>query len=177
MGYNSFEFAGEVCSSLLQDLNDQAMGTAALNIWTDCTAALTKVWQTGPSYMSTSGKMATVLGYSKDPTDFNNWITDNLTDANQFSSKDITDLLKALSNNWDTSSGSASSTMMSEIQQFGNLVSATQQIQTSTGDTETKSQASFLQQMTSAGQTKADMGNSAVGILSSIASMLMQSFL
>ncbi len=177
MGFNSFSFANEVCSSLMQDLNGQAMGTDALNIWTNCTADLTKVWQTGPSKMVTNGQMAVAMGYSKDANDFNAWIKNNLNEADEFSSADITQLLKGLSNNWDTGSGSSSSTVMSNIQQFGNLVSAKQQIETSIGSTETKSQASFLQQMTSSGQTKADMGNSAIGILSSIASLLMQSFL
>lgn len=175
MGFNSFSFANDVCSSLMQDLNDQAMGTDALNIWTNCTADLTKVWQTGPSRMTSA--IQTLISKSGDPKDFNAWVTANLNIADDFCSADMTALLKGLSNNWDTGSGSSSSTVMSNIQQFGNLVSAKQQIETSIGNTETKSQASFLQQMTSAGQTKADMGNSAVGILSSIASLLMQSFL
>jgi hypothetical protein len=177
MGFNSFEFAAEVCFSLIGNLDTEARGNDTLNIWTDCTGDLTKLWQTGPSYMVTSGQMNIVLGYNNNPTAFNAWISNNLSDANNFSAQDITNLLKGLTQNWDSGSGSSSSTMMSEIQQFGNLISATQQIQTSTGDTETKSQASYIQQTTSSGQTQADMGNSAIGILSTIASLVMSSFL
>ena len=177
MGFNSFEFADQVCFSLISDLNTEARGTDTLNHWTNNTAALNTAWQTGPSAMVKNGQMAKVMGYSGDSTDFNAWIQANLNNAGDFSATDMTNLLKGLTANWDDGSGSESSTIMSNIQQFGNLISATQQIETSTGDTETKSQASYLQQTTSSGQTRADMSNLAIGILSTDASLTMQSFL
>lgn len=176
MGFNSFEFADQVCFSLISDLNTEARGNDTLNHWTNNTADLNTAWQTGPSDMHPT--IAWILANWKgDPKDFNSWVTGNLNNVDQFSATDMTDLLRGLTQNWDTGSGSESSTVMSNIQQFGNLISATQQIETSTGDTETKSEASYLQQTTSSGQTRADMGNSAIGILSTVASLTMQSFL
>jgi hypothetical protein len=145
------------------------VGNSDLNIWTNGTAALTKAWQTGSSQAGTIESKTTfglIQQYCSD-----NFGPDGVY---KFSMQDISLLLTQLSQHWDATGGPV---LMSTIQQFGNLVSATQQIETSTGDTETKAEASYLQQSTSAQQTISDMGTSAIGILGSISSLLMQSFL
>jgi hypothetical protein len=170
MGFNSFEFANSVCTSLLGNLSTLAAGNSTLNIWTQSTGDLNAAWQTGPSPMTSA------INKISDKDSLQN-IINELNDPNQFCTSDISLLLQKLATYGDFSSGGTGPTQMSEIQTFGNLVSATQQIQTSTGDTESKSQASFIQQTTSSQQPIADMGNSAIGILGSVSSMLMQSFL
>ena|SRR5579872_241065 len=175
MGFNSFEFADQVCTSLIGNLDTLATGNTTLDIWTNCTADLNKAWQTGPSNQSSIIAGITSAGAY---TNYMNGTTgNNFKDVNQYCASDMTLLLQACAAYGDFSSGGTGSTQMSQIQQFGNLVSATQQIQTSNGDTETKSEASYLQQTTSSQQTQADMGNSAIGILSTISSLTMQSFL
>ncbi len=181
MGFNSFEFADQVCFSLIGNLDTEARGNDTLNHWTDNTADLNTAWQLGPSPLTAIIDALPNDPTNPDPDAMSTFLTDYMSsvsaNVNNFCAADITTLLGRLTSNWSTKSGSASSTQMSEIQQFGNLVSATQQIQTSSGDTETKSEASYLQQTTSSGQTQADMGNSAIGILSTVASLTMQSFL
>jgi hypothetical protein len=182
MGFNSFEFADQVCFSLIGNLDTEARGNETLNIWTNTTATLNQNWQMGPS-SQTDIINNILVGPATDPADYESYMagtypgSNNFEDPNQYCAKDITLLLQCVAKFGDFSSGGAGSTQMSEVQQFGNLVSATQQIQTSNGDTETKAEASYLQQTTSSGQTQADMGNSAIGILSTIASLTMQSFL
>ncbi len=180
MGFNSFEFADEVCFSLIGNLDTEARGNDTLNVWTNATAALNKNWQLGPSPQT---NIIHDIFIESSADDYNSYMagtypgSNNFEDPNQYCASDITLLLQCVAKFGDFSSGGAGSTQMAEVQQFGNLVSATQQIQTSNGDTETKAEASYLQQTTSSGQTQADMGNSAIGILSQAASLMSQSFL
>lgn len=171
MGFNSFQFADEVSSSLIGNLDTLARGNLTLQNWTNDTADLNKAWQTGPSPQTNA------INAIQNSDELAAFLNGNLNDANQFCTQDMTTLLSKISAYGDFGSGGSGPTQMSMVQTFGNLISATQQIQTSTGDTTVKAEAGFLQQSTSAQQTESDMGNSGIGILSAAASMLMQSFL
>lgn len=174
MGFNSFEFAAEVRTNLIGNLSTLGVGNASLNVWTTNNAALMKAWQVGDKNSEISEKIKNDVNNPEELADFLNKYLNN-DNLYKFSLADVAALLtKVAGPCWDKDKGSF---QMSEIQQFGNLISAQQQIETSTGDTETKAQASYLQQSTSAQQTVSDMGSSAVGILGSIAGLLNQSFL
>ena len=177
MGFNSFTFADEVVNSLLGNLGTLSVGNATLNLWTDATADLTKAWTTNnPNGTEIKAQIQYLLsqhGNTKAMADFlNPYLTAG--SLNSFDSQDITELLQALSQNYDTTAGS---TQMTEIQQFGNLVSSTDQIETATGTTESQAQSSFISQTTSAPQTIADLGGAGVGIMTALAGLLNQGFL
>lgn len=183
MAYNSFAFANDVYDSLIGNLKTLTVGNQSLNLWTDATAALTKGWSThNPNDLSDGDPKTPPKGVSDqiagiNSTDDVQTFIDNYLNADhldEFTSKDISALLGQLAKHYDSTSGSV---QMSEITQFGNLVSAQSTIETSTGNTESKSEASFVQQSTSAPQSISDIGNSAIGILGTVSSVLMQSFL
>lgn len=184
-GFNYFEFAKNVCDSLYRNLNTLGGENTAENIWTDCTAQLNQVWLTGGSDTTIKDAIAEI-NTSKD--NGNPWGPGNYSVAAfirefmpsdnyylySFSMTNITQLYSALSQYYDSTSGA---TQLSTIQQYGNLISATQQIETSTGETEQKAQASFMQQTISSGQPISDLGNSVIGLLTTAGSIMMQSFL
>ncbi len=182
MGYNSFEFADEVSTSLLGNENTLAVANLNLNIWTTTNAELSKAWQLGDPNNPVNQAIAALNSDPKNPqpaqiTAFlSYWMSSN-NFLSEFSSSSITQLLNKLSINWDTGTGSASPTQQSEIQQFGNLVSATGQIETSDGSGETKTQGSFISQAVSAQQSISDAGNSAIGILQTVSGLTQTSFL
>ncbi|PIS02075.1 MAG: hypothetical protein COT85_08030 [Chlamydiae bacterium CG10_big_fil_rev_8_21_14_0_10_42_34] len=173
MSFNSFEFAGEVCTSLLGNVKTLTVGNQSLSIWTDSTSALTTNWQQGNKDSFVAKAIKEVQDGKMSLQDFIDKYM-NQDYLNQFSVADTQKLLDVLTKNWPDKTGTA---LMGEIQTFGQLVSAQQQLETSTGDTESKAMGSYLQQLTSAQQPIADMGNSAIGILSTAGSILMQSFL
>lgn len=171
MAFNSFDFADKVCTALMGNLDTLGTGNDALNIWTNTTASLNTTWQTGPIGGNTDidNQIAAIAGASN-PQDAQKlmaaFITNEMTaeNVNKFNVGNISALLSALAGACQ-GGGDAGASQMASIQSYGNLVTAQQQLQTSTGDTESKSQASFIQQATSAQQPIADLGSSVVALL------------
>ncbi len=168
MPFNSFTFADQVSKNLMGNLDTLAASNSGLNIWTDTTANLNTYWQTGGDVDTKNEIQAIADSTSPDAAQklMAAFITNNMTaeNVNKFSVADISLLLSALAGAC-AGGGDAGASQMASIQSYGNLVSAQQQLQTSTGDTESKSQASFIQQSTSAQQSVSDLGSSVVAIL------------
>jgi hypothetical protein len=182
MGFNSFDFANSVINNILGNLKTLEVGTQSLNIWTDSTADLTSAWQTGDSKVdplidainkmpdSTDDEKAAKLAALKNFID----TYENLGNLGQFSVKDTATLLTILTAVWP---GDGSGTgLMSAIQTYGQLVSAQKDLETSTGETESKAEGAFIQQLTSAQQPVADMGTAGLGIVKTLAGVLAQNF-
>ncbi len=184
MGYNSFEFAAEVSSSLLGNENTLAVANDNLNIWTDTNAELTKAWQIGDPNNYVNQQIAGISAKDNGPPPTQGttgWFIANIMDnpafLNQFSSESIIALSAKLTQFWDSGTGSASATENSEIGQYGNLISATSQRETADGAGETKTQGSFISQAVSAQQPISDAGNSAIGVFQTVAGLTQTSFL
>lgn len=174
MGFNSFEFTNEVCENLYGNLNTLATSNEALELWTRSTSDLNTAWTTGDP----NSAMAQEINNLSNKDQLSAFLAKYFSDSSQvdkFCSADISALLNKLAGPcWDDTKGS---TWMSEIQTFGGVIDSRKGITTSTGDTETKAEGSFIQQSTSAQQPVSDLANAAVGILSTIAGILQQSFL
>lgn len=178
MSFNSFDFTDDVCTTLMGNLGTLSSQNGTLNLWTTATANLNTAYLTGSNSKTAQDIWADITAVkTKDMSvaDFlSKWMGNQGNFVSDFCQGMISQLLDALSANWNSTTGP---TQMSEIQTFGNLVSAQQQKETSTGDTQSKAEASLLQQSTSAQQPISDLGTAAIGILGSISSLLMQSFL
>lgn len=177
MGFNSFDFANDVCTSLMGNLATLNSSNQTLNLWTDVTQDLNEAYTVGNGSDEEQDITAAIHAINN-PGSGLNGMQAFLNDYGPLSlnADQIALLLTQLSQPgvWDKDVGP---TQMSTIQTWSNVLSATQQRDTSTGDTQSKSQASFIQQSTSAQQSVADLGNSVIGILGSASSMLMQGFL
>ncbi len=184
MGFNPYKFADEVSGSLLGSISTWTAGGTTLNTWTNTTSHLTKQWTTDNDYFTDISNPPGVnirTGFAS-LADLKAFISQYMTKGGQtyiydFSEMDIQYLLNDLDDPSIWPTDGSGSVIAGQIQQFGQAVQSTEQIETSIGDTQTKSQASFIQQEISAPQIFSDMENAVLGVGSTIASLLMQSFL
>jgi hypothetical protein len=172
MTFNSFEFANEISGALMGQIGSLTATNEALTLWTNSTTDLTTAWQQGNPNSTISKKIAGLT--SNDA--IQDFIKSHMLDSNdltQFSLQNISALLTKLSLYPNKDSGG---TQLASIQSYQQLISAQQSITTSIGNTDSKAEASYAEQIPNQ-QAIGDAGSAAAGLLSAMANLLTQSFL
>lgn len=172
MTFNSFEFADEISGALMGQIGSLTATNEALTLWTNSTTDLTTAWQQGNPNSPISKAIAGLSSNGAIQNFINTYMTTS-NDLTQFSLQNISTLLTKLSQNWDKDTGG---TQMASIQSFQQLIQAQQSITTSLGNTDSKAEASYAEQIPNQ-QAIGDAGSAAAGLLSAIANLLTQSFL